>query len=566
MRSGMSGGMVVALFVTGGMVSAGCGSHDETTSEITRGLSGSSLGMVVDQASQSATVFDANTNAILGTVPGLGGVGVANGDCSITGDGTRGFFTRFNSSVTAVNLTTTPPTLAGAPNPITVANPGEDTALSPDQKFLVVCDGSTTSPISVIDVATQTPISAFNTGADCNSVDVCSDNSVLITSFVTNRVRRLVLSATGTLTDTGESLASAGPNNVHCSPSATAGIVVQRNINSVVSFKIPGLTAVSTRALDTGGLSGAINRAGDRAFVRTFSGRLSAFSLDETTAALGAPPIFAVATAPAQTFFGIDQFAIHPSDASLYVTVPGAVRILSAATGATIGSITGAPLAQATGICFGADTNEAPVAVCADRTVAADGTCQAAASVDNGSFDPDGDAIECVQVPSGPFGEGTTSVTLTCSDPQGASSSCTATVTVVDQTPPVVTTSTPAPLWPPNHAYHRIDIADCITAIEDACQGPIDVASHARFTCCSSDEPDNGGGDGNTENDCVILDDRSVNVRAERAGGGNGRVYTLRFTVTDDANNTSEHTCAVSVPHSQNGAPAVDDGPATTCP
>lgn len=55
-----------------------------------------------------------------------------------------------------------------------------------------------------------------------------------------------------------------------------------------------------------------------------------------------------------------------------------------------------------------------------------------------------------------------------------------------------------------------------------------------------------------------------VDVRAERAGNGNGRVYTIHYTVTDDANNTTDHTCSVGVPHSQNGSPAVDDGPQTT--
>ena len=81
----------------------------------------------------------------------------------------------------------------------------------------------------------------------------------------------------------------------------------------------------------------------------------------------------------------------------------------------------------------------------------------------------------------------------------------------------------------------------------------------------SSDEPDNSGGDGNTINDIVIAGDcKSVQLRSERMGGGNGRVYTITFKVTDSSGNVSTATAKVTVPHSQNGAAAVDDGPAHT--
>jgi hypothetical protein len=82
--------------------------------------------------------------------------------------------------------------------------------------------------------------------------------------------------------------------------------------------------------------------------------------------------------------------------------------------------------------------NQAPVALCQDVTVAAGADCTADASVDNGSYDPDGDPITLTQSPSGPYSLGMTEVTLTVTDDQGASASCTATVTVVDTTPPQI--------------------------------------------------------------------------------------------------------------------------------
>ncbi len=83
--------------------------------------------------------------------------------------------------------------------------------------------------------------------------------------------------------------------------------------------------------------------------------------------------------------------------------------------------------------------NHPPTASCADVVLEADATCGASGSINNGSTDPDGDAINCTQSPAGPYGEGSTSVTLTCTDSKGASASCTAAVTVVDHTGPTIT-------------------------------------------------------------------------------------------------------------------------------
>jgi hypothetical protein len=84
--------------------------------------------------------------------------------------------------------------------------------------------------------------------------------------------------------------------------------------------------------------------------------------------------------------------------------------------------------------------NNPPVAICTNVTVSAGANCMANASIDNGSYDPDaGDTITLVQSPPGPYSLGNTLVTLTVTDNHGASNSCSATVTVVDTTPPVPT-------------------------------------------------------------------------------------------------------------------------------
>ena len=56
----------------------------------------------------------------------------------------------------------------------------------------------------------------------------------------------------------------------------------------------------------------------------------------------------------------------------------------------------------------------------------------------------------------------------------------------------------------------------------------------------SSNEPENGSGDGNTAHDWVIVDGHHVQLRAERSGHGTGRIYTLTVTCQDAAANVVE--------------------------
>ena len=83
--------------------------------------------------------------------------------------------------------------------------------------------------------------------------------------------------------------------------------------------------------------------------------------------------------------------------------------------------------------------NDPPVAVCSDATVTTEAGCTAPASIDAGSFDPDGDPITVVQTPPGPYPLGATLVRLDVYDINAGHDWCEATVTVVDGTPPIIT-------------------------------------------------------------------------------------------------------------------------------
>ncbi|MEM7104576.1 MAG: HYR domain-containing protein [Bacteroidota bacterium] len=86
--------------------------------------------------------------------------------------------------------------------------------------------------------------------------------------------------------------------------------------------------------------------------------------------------------------------------------------------------------------------NQPPVAACQNLTVNAGPNCMdmttLAADFDGGSTDPDGDPLIFSVNPAGPYPLGTTTVTLTVSD-GSFTDNCTATITVVDNTPPMVT-------------------------------------------------------------------------------------------------------------------------------
>jgi len=61
----------------------------------------------------------------------------------------------------------------------------------------------------------------------------------------------------------------------------------------------------------------------------------------------------------------------------------------------------------------------------------------------------------------------------------------------------------------------------------------------------------NTQGDGNTEPDIEIVDAHHVRLRAERSGGGNGRVYMITITCVDAAQNQTKRSVSVYVPNSQ---------------
>jgi hypothetical protein len=136
-------------------------------------------------------------------------------------------------------------------------------------------------------------------------------------------------------------------------------------------------------------------------------------------------------------------------------------------------------------------------------------------------------------------------VTLSATDLSGNVGSDNVTVAVIDTTPPEMNvTVTPSILWPPNHKYVQVKVNVTVSDIGDP-------SPEITLVSITSNEVDNGLGDGNTVNDIMVIDNFTFKLRAERSGKGSGRSYTITYKATDASGNVVMASVTVEVPHNQ---------------
>ena len=142
---------------------------------------------------------------------------------------------------------------------------------------------------------------------------------------------------------------------------------------------------------------------------------------------------------------------------------------------------------------------------------------------------------------------GNGSFTFNFVDAAGNTGSITATVNNIDKVAPTLNiTLNDNELNPPNHKMVNIHVN--VTS-QDNTPGSLSVV----LTSITSNEPDNGLGDGDTANDIQGASfgtlDTDFQLRAERSGKGNGRIYTITYTITDAAGNQSTAVTTAIVRH-----------------
>jgi hypothetical protein len=136
----------------------------------------------------------------------------------------------------------------------------------------------------------------------------------------------------------------------------------------------------------------------------------------------------------------------------------------------------------------------------------------------------------------------------------------TGTVTIVDGAPPTITLSgNTISLWSPNKKYQTVNIADLVSSASDSCDLSVNLNSVV-ISKVTSDE-----GTSSSADIIIAANCKSVQLRSDRNGNGDGRVYTITLRVRDSWGNATTKTTKVTVPHDQgNGSVAVDSGVAYT--
>ena len=196
------------------------------------------------------------------------------------------------------------------------------------------------------------------------------------------------------------------------------------------------------------------------------------------------------------------------------------------------------------------------VAAGPDQEVPANESCLGEVTLDgSGSSDPDGDELTYLwdteegdsysgETPSIELPLGDHRITLTLDDGRGGSAQNTVTITVVDESPPVIEKLSASPdfLWPPDHKIVPVEVEaratdNCTEAI--ACE----VASVGSSEPITSADPED------RSPDWSITGPLSLDLRAERLGQGPGRIYEIELECRDEADNVATGEASVDVPH-----------------
>jgi hypothetical protein len=244
---------------------------------------------------------------------------------------------------------------------------------------------------------------------------------------------------------------------------------------------------------------------------------------------------------------------VQPGDADTYtVEATGECNTATQSATLTVNAATATTDPADQTICQGADAHFS-------TTASGTGPFHYAWTLDGSPFNGDSSSIT---VPTGALSVGNHTVTVTTSGSCGTATQ-TAILTVTNGTPVINLSTTSATMWPPNHQYQTFNVTDFVSSATAGCDSSQNVTSSVVIQKVTSDEPENSNGaDGNTVNDIVIAPDcKSVQLRRERDGNLNGRVYTITFKVTDAFGNTATATVKVNVPISNNST-AVDNGAA----
>ena len=146
-------------------------------------------------------------------------------------------------------------------------------------------------------------------------------------------------------------------------------------------------------------------------------------------------------------------------------------------------------------------------------------------------------------------------LTVTISGGSGSSNFATVKSMVenVNALPPDCSQAIPSvtTLWPPDKSFAPVNVL----GVTDPQGQNITI----NIDQVLQDEPTQAPGQGNVCPAATGINTATASLLADRSGNGNGRVYHVLFTATNDSGLSCSSEVKVSVPHDQSG-PAIDDG------
>jgi hypothetical protein len=137
--------------------------------------------------------------------------------------------------------------------------------------------------------------------------------------------------------------------------------------------------------------------------------------------------------------------------------------------------------------------------------------------------------------------EGTTTVSYFAIDNAGNAEAAKTLTLRIDKTPPSLAglPASGCTLWPPDHRLVQVGSVSAADAQSGVAGFTLDA---------SSNEPEVSTGDGDVGPDTIVTNG-VVQLRAERAGNGPGRSYTITARAIDHAGNVATETATCTVPH-----------------
>lgn len=474
------------------------------------------FGYVTNAALNTVSVLDTATNSVTVGVP----VGALPYDVAITPDGRFAYVVNVASTTDALSVIDTAANTVVAS--VALEEGSQGIAIHPDGRFAYVAHGLSNA-VSVVDIATNTRVATVAVGLNPVRVAVTPDGRF---AYVTNQDSANV-SVIDTASNTVVASVPVGflPQGVAFANLAPRDTVAPATAASVAP---PANAAGWNNAPVTVTLNASDNKDGSGVKSIAYTVASGAGSGASEVPGATASIVVSAEGLSTVTYRAVDNAGNAEAAKTLAVRIDRMAPASSAIA---------TPPADASG----RNTGPVTVNLAASDSPGGSGVQSITALRTNGASTvgdtfAGGSASFVVSAP------GVTTVAYQASDNAGNPEPM-KTLTIRIEAAPASAlsaklTALPSVLWPPDRRFDtistRLKVANAV--------GRVRVSSVA----VTSDEPATGHGD-RTSPDWIVHG-RTVKLRAERSEHGNGRVYTITYTVTDEAGNTAQAADTVTVP------------------